>query len=150
MIQTAALTLALAAATPVPAEPLPLNPAVSQETIGQTICRTGWTRAIRPPHDRMRRVKRRRLAEIGAPASHGHRYQLDHLIPLTLGGAPSDPRNLALQPLAEARHKDAIESCLASAVCQGHTTLADAQRAIWTNWRAAGVFCTRPATENGR
>jgi hypothetical protein len=144
MIHIAALAVVLAAATPAQTDPLPLNPAVAQETISQTICRAGWTRAIRPPHGRMRRVKRRRLAEIGEPASHARRYELDHLIPLTLGGAPSDPRNLALQPLAEARHKDAIESCLASAVCQGRTTLADAQRAIWTNWRAAGVFCKRP------
>jgi hypothetical protein len=139
-MKIAALVLALTA-SPAPAEPLPTNPAVTQATIGDTICRTGWTRTIRPPHGPMRRLKRRMLAEIGEPASHARRYELDHAIPLTLGGAPSDPRNLALQPLKEARQKDAVESCLSSVVCQGRTPLDEAQRAIWTDWRTAAALC---------
>jgi hypothetical protein len=88
------------------------------------------------------------LTEIGEPASHARRYELDHAIPLALGGAPSDRRNLALQPLKAARQKDAVESCLSSAVCQGRATLDEAQRAIWADWRAAAALCPsggRPA-----
>jgi hypothetical protein len=41
-------------------------------------------------------------------------------------GEPIDRRNLALQPIDEAREKDAIEVCLSSLVCQGNIELEDA------------------------
>jgi hypothetical protein len=139
----AAIFLAAMACAPAQAQPLPINPAITQATTGETICRAGWTRTIRPPTGHMRHIKRHMLAEIGEPDSHGRRYELDHKIPLTLGGAATNPRNLTLEPLAEARKKNAVESCLSSAVCQGRTTLDEAQLAIWTDWRAAAALCER-------
>lgn len=118
-----------------------LNPAVTQETIGKTICATGWTRTIRPYVAQMKRIKTEMLAAIGESNDHRNRYELDHIIPLALGGAPIDRRNLALQPIDEAREKDAVEVCLSSLVCQGQIDLADAQSAIMEDWRKAGELC---------
>jgi hypothetical protein len=76
------------------------------------------------------RYKEKRLAE----------YEEDHLISLQLGGHPTDPQNLWPQPYrikCGARIKDAVETKLKRLVCKGELTLAQAQRAIATNWVAA-------------
>lgn len=118
-----------------------LNPAVTQQTIDQTICATGWTRTIRPYVGAMKKIKADMLAAIGEPIEHRNRYKLDHIIPLALGGDPIDGRNLALEPIDEARQKDAVEVCLSSLVCQGKIALADAQSAILEDWKLAGGMC---------
>jgi hypothetical protein len=68
-------------------------------------------------------------------------FQLDHKIPLSLGGAPSDPRNLELDDESEAHEKDEVERCLPKAVCAGAISLKTAQEAIWSNWRKAASLC---------
>jgi hypothetical protein len=98
---------------------LPLNPDVTQTTITTTICQAGWTRTVRPYVANMKRIKSEMLAPIGEPIERRNQYELDHKIPLALGGAVIDRRNLALQPIEEAREKDAIEVCLSSLVCEG-------------------------------
>ena len=114
---------------------LPLNPAVMQETIGQTICLQGWAKTVRPSVAYTNAVKRRLIRELEIPEELLVDFELDHRIPLALGGAPSDPRNLELQPWDEASEKDAIEACLARAVCDGKIALDEAQRRIWADWR---------------
>jgi hypothetical protein len=118
-----------------------LNPDVTQATVAETICTPGWTRTVRPYVADMKRIKAEMLAAIGEPIEHRNRYELDHIVPLALGGAVIDRRNLALQPIEEARQKDAIEACLSSLVCQGKIELEDAQSAIWEDWRKAGELC---------
>ena len=118
-----------------------LNPAVTQATITETICAAGWTRTVRPYVADMKRIKAEMLAAIGEPIGRRNQYELDHVVPLALGGATIDRRNLALQPIGEAREKDAIEVCLSSLVCQGKIALEDAQSAISEDWRKAGEFC---------
>jgi cytochrome c-type biogenesis protein CcmH/NrfF len=67
-------------------------------------------------------------------------YELDHIIPLTLGGHPRNLDNLALQ-IREgengAKRKDRIEEKLQCLVCSGQVTLATAQRDILEDWQAA-------------
>src|SRR6516164_2810586 len=58
-----------------------LNPAVTQANINQTICRTGWTRTVRPPSSYTNDLKRRQIAERHLPGTI-HDYQEDHLVPL--------------------------------------------------------------------
>jgi hypothetical protein len=118
-----------------------LNPDVTQATIASTICTTGWTRTVRPYVFEMKKIKADMLATIGEPIERRNYYELDHVIPLALGGAVVDRRNLALQPIDEARKKDAIEVCLSSLVCQGKIELEVAQSAIWEDWRKAGELC---------
>ncbi len=103
-----------------------LNPAVTQATIAQTICRTGWTRTVRPPVSYTNDLKRRQLRAYGlrGPPSA---YQEDHLISLELGGNPTDPRNLWPEPYPRASAVDRIENELNHRVCSGSLTLARAQ-----------------------
>jgi hypothetical protein len=104
-----------------------LNPAVTQETIGATICSRGWTRTIRPPVAYTAALKLLQMAEygeIGLPSA----YQEDHLISLELGGDPTDPRNLWPEPYPRARAVDLIENELNAKVCSGALSLSAAQR----------------------
>lgn len=61
-------------------------------------------------------------------------YEYDHLVPLELGGATNDRRNLWPEPGASPNHKDAVEDHLNSQVCEGKMTLANAQNEIVANW----------------
>lgn len=120
---------------------LPLNPDVTQSNIAATICQSGWTKTVRPYVGTMKAIKAEMLAAIGESIERRNQYELDHKIPLALGGAVTDRRNLVLQPIDEAYEKDAIETCLSSLVCQGKIDLEDAQAAIWEDWRKAGELC---------
>ncbi|HZQ16846.1 MAG TPA: hypothetical protein VFA82_08750 [Gaiellaceae bacterium] len=103
-----------------------LNPAVTQATIGSTICRRGWTATVRPPVSYTNALKLRQLAQYGlrGPPSA---FQEDHLISLELGGDPVDPRNLWPEPYPRAAAVDRIENELRSRVCSGALSLAAAQ-----------------------
>ena len=104
-----------------------LNPAVTQATIGSTICVRGWTRTIRPPVDYTNRLKLDGLHAYGLRGPP-RAYQEDHLISLELGGDPDDPRNLWPEPYPRAAEMDRIENQLNAEVCSGRLTLAEAQR----------------------
>jgi len=136
------LVLAFILSTSVHAQPLPTNQAVTQDNIGETICVRGFTKTIRPPVEITNSIKVRLLAERGLPPESSDDYKLDHRINLSIGGAPSDPRNLMLQPNANSHDKDRVELCLSRSVCAGRITLQQAQSAIWNNWRTAAAFCT--------
>lgn len=112
-----------------------LDPAVTQATIGQTICRTGWSESVRPPESITEPEKYASMAayDDGGSAS---RYEYDHLVPLELGGATNDPRNLWPEPGASPNPKDTVEDDLNAEVCDGTTTLSRAQHLIATNWVA--------------
>jgi hypothetical protein len=105
------------------------NRVVRQATIGQTICVSGWTKTVRPPTSYTNKLKLKQMeqyGETGLPSD----YEEDHLIPLELGGAPRDPRNLWPEPHAQSRHSDPLESKLKRSVCHGAITLTKARAAI--------------------
>jgi hypothetical protein len=112
------------------------NPDVTQDNIASMICRRGWTRTVRPPVAYTDQLKREQMAayETGATGQ----YEEDHLIPLELGGAPSGPRNLWPEPGHSPNPKDRVESAANHAVCSGSMPLADAQRAISSDWISFG------------
>jgi hypothetical protein len=117
-----------------------VNPAVTQSTIGATICHSGWTRTVRPPASVTEPEKLASMAAYGSrgPASA---YEYDHLVPLELGGAVNDPRNLWPEPGYPGRGfyrnpKDPLENRLKRAVCGGAVTLARAQQLIASDWTA--------------
>jgi hypothetical protein len=129
------------------------NPAVTQATIGSTICLSGWTATVRPPSSYTTALKREQIAEYGYTDTNLADYEEDHLIPLELGGAPSDPRNLWPEPysahLADgtpdgARVKDQLENRLRALVCGGTLRLATAQQAIATDWVRAWQIYVAP------
>lgn len=106
-----------------PLAAMALNAAVTQATIRQTICVSGWSAQVRPPSSYTRAIKRRQVPRTQRLSA----YELDHWIPISLGGDPYDPRNLVLQPIAEAHRKDRLETALHKAVCRGSVTLRGAQ-----------------------
>ena len=103
-----------------------VNPDVTQETIGSTICVRGWTRTIRPPTDYTNLLKARQMREYGVRGPPSD-FQEDHLISLELGGHPTDPRNLWPEPYPRASEVDRVENELNDKVCSGELTLREAQ-----------------------
>jgi hypothetical protein len=124
------------ATAPVLAEPA-LNPAVIEATINETICTPYYAARVRLPWYTMARIKLRLLKERGESWLDAPKYELDHIIPLCLGGAAGDLSNLQLQPWEEAKKKDRVEAQACRCVCAGKATLAEAQRDLATDWRAA-------------
>ena len=119
-----------------------INPAVTQDNIGETICVRGWTRTVRPPQEFTYQLKRRQMREYGYFGRRLGDFEEDHLVPLDLGGAPDDPRNLWPEPRDtadgwNADRKDELEAMLARLVCERRVPLAEAQAAIASNWIAA-------------
>jgi hypothetical protein len=122
-----------------------VNPAVTQATLGSTICRSGWTATVRPP---VSVTEPEKLASMAAYGLHGSpsRYEYDHDVPLELGGAVNDPRNLWPEPDYASGHgfyrnpKDKLENALKRRVCRGDMTLAQAQRAIASDWVSANAL----------
>lgn len=110
-----------------------LNPAVTQATIGRTICRSGWTASVRPPESITEPEKYASMAAYGDRALASG-YEYDHFVPLELGGATNDPRNLWPEPGASPNPKDEVEDYLNSQVCDRRMALARAQKLITTNW----------------
>ena len=106
-----------------------INPDVRQETIGRTICVSGWTRTIRPPEVYTSALKVEQIREYGLAGSPSD-YQEDHLISLELGGHPTDRRNLWPEPRPHAEEVDRVENQLREQICSGALTLAGAQRRI--------------------
>jgi hypothetical protein len=121
-----------------------LNPTVTQATIDQTICQYGWTDTVRRPESVTETEKAGSMVAYGdsGPMSA---YEYDHFVPLELGGAVNDARNLWPEPGASPNPKDDVENELRQKVCDGQMTLAQAQHAIATNW----TLLSRPPTPSG-
>ena len=106
-----------------------LNPQVRQGTIRKTICKSGWTAKIRPPVSYTNALKIQQMVlyeETGSPAE----YEEDHFIPLELGGAPRNPKNLWPEPRSESSKSDPLETKLKRQVCKGIIKLAKARATI--------------------
>jgi hypothetical protein len=142
----AVTTLSVAAfAAEVPddrATPGAINPAVTQDNINQTICRRGWTRSIRPPERYTENIKRRLLHSPSSPyydpSARLRDYELDHRVPLGVGGAPRDPKNLWDEPRFgawNAEQKDELEEVIRDLIRLHEMTLEEGQAVFLGDWR---------------
>ena len=132
---------ATATPAPAPAGPALPNPGLTPGEVfaGVTaaqVCTSGYASSVRNVvHEQYVAV----YAEYGVPYPQPPgTYELDHLIPLELGGDNSD-RNLWPEPAAPApgfHQKDQLENYLHDAVCSGTMDLGAAQRGIAANWAA--------------
>lgn len=113
-----------------------IDPAVTPANIGSTICRAGYTSTVRPPESRTEAFKWN-MAE-PAYGQHDVPGELDHLVPLELGG-DNDARNLWVEAGSIPNPKDAVEDALNHAVCDGQITLRAAQLEIARNWIKAAA-----------
>jgi hypothetical protein len=130
-----------------------INPNVTQANTSTTICKSGWTATVRPPSAYTSALKLVQIVEYGYSDRSPSHYEEDHLVPLELGGAPRDPRNLWPEPNAivlpdgtsvGSAAKDHLENYLNAAVCDGTVSLDDAQRLIAGDWIAAWLSAGRP------
>ena len=129
------------------------NPDVTPADLGSTICKSGWTKTVRPPVSYTNALKKKQIAQYGYSDTRLSQYEEDHLIPLEVGGAPRDPRNLWPEPRSAtlpdgtkvgATQKDGLENYLHARVCNGTIPLAAAQDAFAKDWVAAWEAAGRP------
>jgi hypothetical protein len=75
------------------------NPDITLDNIHENICNPNWsTKSIRPPVNYTNRLKTEQILEYADADTNPRDYEEDHLIPLELGGSPTDPRNLWPEP----------------------------------------------------
>jgi hypothetical protein len=112
-----------------------IDPIVTQGNLYSTICRSGWTKTVRPPDAQTHAFK----YGVAYPA-YGLGWatsELDHLVPLELGGS-NDASNLWPEiGKPSGNPKDKVESALNAAVCDGRVSLVAAQDAIARDWMTA-------------
>lgn len=122
-----------------------ISPLVTQPNVYRTICRPGgYTFLVRPPASVTEPQKAASMAAYGDSESRS-RFEYDHLVPLSLGGAPDDGRNLWPEPNYPAvspgtyvlNPKDDLEARLHDLVCAGELPLPAAQRTIARDWVGA-------------
>ena len=131
------LLLFLISCVTVNAEPVgSKNPDVTQANIRRTVCVPHYTDSIRPLTSYTNKLKVKQIKELhlqGLPKS----YELDHYIPLSLGGSPTNPDNLWPQVWSGpkgARSKDKLETLLHRKLCNNKITLAEGQECFINGW----------------
>ncbi len=129
------------------------NPDATQDDLSNTVCKSGWASSVRPPSAYTAALKLVQIVQYGYADRNPSHYQEDHLVPLELGGAPRDKRNLWPEPNSAilldgtaigSKQKDALENALHARVCSGGLALVDAQRMFATDWVAAWEAAGRP------
>jgi hypothetical protein len=116
-----------------------INPLVTQGNIRSNICVSGWTATVRPPLTYTNQLKYAQLHSgynLAGDLNMKH-YEEDHIVPLEVGGNPSNPLNLFPQPRNirfSAYLKDQLENRMHQLVCSGRVTLKVAQSVFLTNW----------------
>ncbi len=131
-----------------------LDPRVTQATIHTTMCESAYIDTVRPSMAYTDPIKDKMLADLHLPG-HVQNYELDHFIPLELGGSPTSPKNLWMEPYGDANHpllstdkwpddgsvlpgahqKDEVEATKTQ-VCESKIMLKEAQEKIRTDWYA--------------
>lgn len=116
------------------------NPDVTQANIGQTVCVKGFSKTIRPPSNYTNKLKKEQIRLYGYADTNPRNYEEDHLIALSIGGAPRNASNLWPQPRNSAwgaDKKDALEFVLYKMVCAKEISLLNAQKAMANDWIGA-------------
>ena len=130
-----------------------INPDATSDDLSATVCKPGWATSVRPPLVYTAALKLVQIVEYGYTDRNPSHYQEDHLVPLELGGARRDKRNLWPEPnvavlpdgtAVGSAQKDALENALHGRVCDGALALGDAQRMIAADWVAAWEAAGRP------
>ncbi len=116
-----------------------IDPRVTQDNINSTICVSGYTKTVRPSVDYTNGLKIQGIKDYGYVDTDLSDYEEDHIIPLEVGGNPTEPQNLFPEPIQQAKEKDKVENYLHAQVCNGFMTLSEAQKEIIMDWHAVYV-----------
>jgi hypothetical protein len=134
---TLALIPSIASAQAILPNPTLTPGAVRTINVGD-ICAQGTTELRHWSRERDNRI----MGEYGLPTGPHPDFEIDHLIPLGIGGADDDrnlwpePRRL-IEPLWNAERKDELEWQLRELVCEGALDVQEAQKAIADDWTEA-------------
>jgi hypothetical protein len=113
-----------------------LTPGAVLTTDLSIICRPGYTKTVRHTSGTL---KHEVYVEYGLDPKRGH-YEIDHLVPLELGGADVRanlwPESFDAEPW-NAAVKDKLENYLHAEVCAKHVPIEQAQKEIAEDWIAA-------------
>ena len=109
--------------------PMPVG-AYSTATKSQ-LCIAGYSSNVRPSTSYTSRIKNKLVRKWGGKVSD---FELDHYMPIGLGGNPASLDNLWLQSWTEAKRKDVLENKLHRDVCANKIPLNQAQQQI-LNWK---------------
>jgi hypothetical protein len=130
------------------------NTDVSAATLAQTVCTPGYTRSVRPSTVFTNGIKKRLMRQQGLDFdTQKGEFELDHIVPLALGGHPRNLENFALQRWeghGGAKRKDRLEVKLQCLVCSGAVPLEVSQDAIWLDWQIAYSTYGRMACKRSR
>jgi hypothetical protein len=145
------LTQFVLAQEPTPIVPDPkLTPGDTFEVTVQDLCVRGYTKKVRNVPAEM---KREVYEEYGITSHGSGDYEVDHLIPLELGGSNSIknlwPESHRTSPW-NAQVKDRLEGKLHELVCSGQLDLKTAQQAIASNWIEAYKTYVSPDSPTSR
>jgi hypothetical protein len=103
-----------------------------------TICGFGYSHSVRPPESFTEPLKLTQMRAYRLPGSPSE-YEEDHLVPLSIGGAPRNPRNLWPEPRTgsnNAEQKDHLETWAARMACAQRIPLTQLQHQMANNWIA--------------
>lgn len=112
------------------------SPGKVATTSADRVCTPGYSGRVRNVSES---TKNRVYFNYGIRRHSRGQYEIDHIIPLELGGSNS-VRNLypeAARPTPGFHEKDRLENRLHAMVCAGDLAMDTAQKAIATNWLAA-------------
>ena len=113
------------------------NPDVTQANIQSTSCISGFTATIRPPAVYTDSIKITQLQEYGYVDQDPRDDEEDPLIPLEVGGDPTDTKNLWPEPHSgtyPSAVKDKLENQRHKMFRDGQLDLVTSQKAFSTNW----------------
>jgi len=102
-------------------------------TVAQ-LCSGGYVKKATPSPAVTDPIKAAQVAAGNYADRDPSHYVEDQLVPIELGGAPTDQRNLWPQTIAMAAVKERDERRLHTDVCAGRITLAAAQAQMAANW----------------
>ena len=112
------------------------------------ICVSGYSKTVRNVPESLKRTV---YANYGVTTHPRGSYEVDHLIPLSLGGS-NDIKNLwpqAAEPLPGFRQKDGFENRLRRLVCKGELSIEEAQIMIASDWEYFWERLMRPMDNAG-
>jgi hypothetical protein len=114
-----------------------LTPGAVLTTDLSMICKPGYTKTVRHTSAEL---KDEVFIEYGIDPRNGAAYEIDHLIPLELGGADVRnnlwPESMDTKPW-NAQVKDRLENYLHAEICAGRILIEQAQHEIAEDWIAA-------------
>jgi hypothetical protein len=115
-----------------------LTPGAVRTTDVSDVCTHGTSQLRHWSRERDAKI----MVEYGLPLDSRSSYEIDHLIPLGIGGADDDANlwpepTRRLEPEWNAERKDELEWKVRDMVCSGRIDIDIAQQAFATDWTAA-------------